>query len=412
MLKNYIKTALKVLLRRKFFTFISLFGISFTLIVLMVITAMVDYLVAPMAPDTKADRILGIYFSQMTGPEAQSTSPAGYKLLDKYARNLPHVESFSICTMMQQVNGFPNGDKVQAFLKRTDGNYWRIFDFQFLEGGPFLDEDNQNANFVAVINEATRQKFFGNTTAVGKTMELDGQRFRVVGVVTNVPITRLIPFSDVWVPLTTAKSDSYRNELMGGHTGVILAENAAAIPLIKAEFDTRIQAVEIPNPKQYTEFLSRAETLWEFVARTLTGDYSSRATMKLLMAAMSFMFLFMLLPAINLINITVSRILERSSEIGVRKAFGASSMTLIGQFVVENVILTLVGGMLGLVGSWLVLRGISESGLIPYAQYQINWRIFLYGLGLALVFGVVSGVYPAWKMSRLHPVEALKGGVR
>ena len=134
--------------------------------------------------------------------------------------------------------------------------------------------------------------------------------------------------------------------------------------------------------------------------------------MKLLVGALSFMFLFMLLPAINLINITVSRILERSSEIGVRKAFGASSMTLIGQFVVENVILTLVGGVLGLVGSWLVLRGISESGLIPYAQYQINWRVFLYGLGLALVFGVFSGVYPAWKMSRLHPVEALKGGVR
>jgi putative ABC transport system permease protein len=373
---------------------------------------MVDYLVAPMAPDTRADRVLGVYFSQMTGPESQSTSPAGYKLLDKYARNLPHVEAFSICTMMQQVNGFPNGDKVQAFLKRTDGNYWRIFDFQFLEGGPFQEEDNQKANFVAVINEATRQKFFGNAAALGKTMELDGQRFRVVGVVTNVPITRLVPFSDVWVPLTTAKSDSYRNELMGGHTGVILAENAAAIPLIKAEFDTRIQAVEIPNPKQYTEFLSRVETLWEFVARTLTGDFSSRATMKLLMAAMTFMFLFMLLPAINLINITVSRILERSSEIGVRKAFGASSMTLIGQFVVENVILTLVGGVLGLVGSWLVLRGISESGLIPYAQYQINWRIFLYGLGLALVFGVFSGVYPAWKMSRLHPVEALKGGVR
>lgn len=412
MLKNYIKTAFKVLLRRKFFTFISLFGISFTLIVLMVITAMADYMVAPMSPDTKADRVLGIYFAQMTGPESQSTSPAGYKLLDKYARTLPHVESFSICTMMQLVNGFPNGDKVQAFLKRTDGSYWRIFDFQFLEGGPFLEEDNQKANFVAVINEATRQKFFGNTTAVGKTMELDGQRFRVVGVVANVPITRLVPFSDVWVPLNTAKSDSYRNELMGGHTGVILAENAAAIPLIKAEFDTRIQSVEIPDPKQYTEFLSRAETLWEFVARTLTGDFSSRATMKFLVGALSFMFLFMLLPAINLINITVSRILERSGEIGVRKAFGASSLTLVGQFVVENVILTLVGGLLGLVGSWLVLRGISESGLIPYAQYQINWRVFLYGLGLALVFGVFSGVYPAWKMSRLHPVEALKGGVR
>jgi putative ABC transport system permease protein len=121
------------------------------------------------------------------------------------------------------------------------------------------------------------------------------------------------------------------------------------------------------------------------------------------------MGLFMLLPAINLININVSRIMERASEIGVRKAFGASSWTLVGQFIVENVLLTLIGGLFGFVLSRFVLRWISDSGWFPYAEFHMNYRVFLAGFALAVFFGLISGVYPAWKMSRLHPVQALKG---
>jgi putative ABC transport system permease protein len=101
--------------------------------------------------------------------------------------------------------------------------------------------------------------------------------------------------------------------------------------------------------------------------------------------------------------------MERASEIGVRKAFGASSWTLVGQFVVENVLLTLIGGVSGFVLAYLVLQMLTNSGLIQYAEFHLNYRIFFYGLGLAIFFGVFSGVYPAWKMSRLHPVAALRG---
>jgi putative ABC transport system permease protein len=93
----------------------------------------------------------------------------------------------------------------------------------------------------------------------------------------------------------------------------------------------------------------------------------------------------------------------------VRKAFGASSLTLVGQFVVENVLLTLVGGGIGFVLSYGVLHFISSTGLIPYAHFGVNYRIFLCGLGITLFFGLLSGVYPAWKMSRLHPAVALRG---
>ena len=85
---------------------------------------------------------------------------------------------------------------------------------------------------------------------------------------------------------------------------------------------------------------------------------------------------------------------------------------LVGQFLVENVVLTLVGAALGFVFAAWLLRAVNASGIIQYASLQLNYRIFAWGVGLAVAFGLLSGVYPAWRMSRLHPVEALKGAAR
>jgi putative ABC transport system permease protein len=120
--------------------------------------------------------------------------------------------------------------------------------------------------------------------------------------------------------------------------------------------------------------------------------------------------LFVTLPTVNLVNVNISRILERASEIGVRKAFGAPTRSLVAQFVVENVILTMVGGTIGLVLSALVLRAMNQSGFVAHSAFTINARVFVYAVLMAIGFGLVSGVYPAWRMARLHPVEALKGG--
>jgi putative ABC transport system permease protein len=120
------------------------------------------------------------------------------------------------------------------------------------------------------------------------------------------------------------------------------------------------------------------------------------------------MLLFMILPTLNLINVNLSRIMERSSEIGVRKAFGASSRILVGQFLVENLVITLLGGCIGLALSFAVLCAVNSSQIIPYVTFHFNGRVFLYGFIVTLVFGILSGVYPAWKMSRRHPVEALR----
>src|SRR4051812_2131774 len=137
MLSSYLKLALKVLRRRPMFTAISLFGISFTLLVLIVAAAVFDHAVAPLAPETRQDRTLGVYTIRMIGSGNVWQSEASYGFFDRYLRDLPGVERMSIFSGAASVSSYRNGNRIDSFLKRTDADYWRILDFHFVEGRPF-----------------------------------------------------------------------------------------------------------------------------------------------------------------------------------------------------------------------------------------------------------------------------------
>jgi putative ABC transport system permease protein len=414
MLNHYLVLAVKVLLRRKFFTFISLFGISFTLLVLTVVAALFDHSFGPGAEEPLQDRTLYAGRAVMYAKNNTWSSNAGFKLLDGYARGLPGVERLSLYENSHTVHSYLDGRKVSSGLKRTDDEFWRILQFEFLEGGPFGTADVAEARFVAVINRTTRQRIFDGRNAVGQSLEADGQRFRVVGVVEDVSEMRSVPSADIWVPYTTAKTDAYKREIMGDWNAIALARDKAAMAGIHEEFNSRLLRVELPD-KDYEAIVAPFETKFAGFARLMpTADRKDPESQVWKMVALLFVLalLFILIPTVNLVNINISRIMERASEIGVRKAFGAPSRTLVGQFLVENILLTLIGGTVGFVLSIFVLRGIAQSGLFSYARFTINLRVFAYGMALAVVFGLISGVYPAWRMSRLNPVQALKGGPR
>jgi putative ABC transport system permease protein len=414
MIGNYLKIALKVLLRRRFYTFISLFGIAFTLVVLTVAAAFLDHVFGAHPPETRADRTRGVYMIYTANATTTRTVTfPGYAFLDRYVRTLPGVERVSLLTFQEKVVTYKDGTRIEAYRKYTDGAFWQILDFRFLEGGPFTAKDDEERNRVAILNATTRQRFFGDQPAVGRTVEIDGERFRVVGVVEDVSYLRITPFADVWLPIGTIKNESYRTAFLGNFMAVILAPRAADLPRIAEEYRSALARVESPTPGRFTVVSGGIDTPFGMLSRMLfSNKLAENRSPQLLGWLLGIAFLFMLLPTVNLVNISVSRILERASEIGVRKAFGASSRTLVGQFLVENMVLTLVGGLVGFLLAALVVAAINGSGLFPYARFTFNHRVFLYGFLLTLSFGVLSGVYPAWKMSRLHPVDALKGALR
>lgn len=411
MLKNYFKIAIAVLKRRKFFTFISLFGISFTLTVLMVLTAFIDKVGNSNYPDKKRDRSLYILNMEMSGAKTghMSKGPHSFYFLDHYARSLKSYDKLAISSMFDFASAYVNNKKVPINIKYTNADYWDVLDYDFLEGKPFVKKQIDNAEKVAVISEDTKKAYFGDApSVVGKYIEADNIKYRVSGVVKNVPITQLTMYGDMYLPYTLSKSDYKTNKGYNGNfSGILLAKSTVDVPKMQKEYADMVSRIKITS-KDYDHIYSFADTYFTSIIRVVLGDGNNSGIGKIITGLGIFVFLFMLLPTINLVNINITRIMERSSEIGVRKAFGASSQTLVYQFIVENIILTLLGGFIGIILSVIVMQIINSSALIANLNLSLNYTVLACSLLACLVFGLLSGVYPAWRMSRLNVVNALK----
>ena len=409
---NYLKLAIKVLQRRKFFTFISLFGISLTLVVLMVATAVLDNLFAPRAPESRFDRTLFVFRVSQSGANARMTTEPGYRFVQEYVKPLTGAERIATFSNQQKLAIYKGASKIDVYVKRTDADYWQILNFRFLEGRPYTSQDDSSGALTAVITDRTRDRLFGAGagSVLGKTFELDGRNFRVIGVVPRVSQTRVAAYADIWIPIGTMRRSDYKHNLMGGFNAMVLAHSRSDFPRLRAEFAARLRT--FPLEKGFTRVITGLDTPFEGFARLLDNNNTDnrRATLVVETILVVAAVLFMALPALNLITLNLSRVLERASEIGVRKAFGAPRRALVWQFVVENIVLTLIGGIAGFILSIVVLNAITRWDLVPNAQFDVNARVFAYGMLLAVIFGVLSGVYPAWRMSRLDPVNALRGG--
>jgi len=407
MLKNYFKIAIAVLKRRKFFTFISLFGISFTLTILIVLTAFVDNVTSANYPEVNRDRSLYIISIQQkdTKHQGQMNGPASYYFLSHYVSTLKTPVSVAISSLFTPTNTYVNNKKLVINMKYTNDDFWNVLQYKFLEGKPYTQQQIENGEHVAVISEDTKNAYFGDAASVvGKYIEADNVQYRVTGVVQSVPVTMPVSYADLFVPYTVSKADWRTKTYMGNYTAVLLANSKSDLPKIQDEYANVISKLK-PDNKDFDVLMSSADS---YLKSFISINDRDNGVSIIITVIVLFALFVMLLPTLNLVNINISRILERSSEIGVRKAFGASSKTLVGQFIVENIILTFLGAAIGLLLSFIILQVINGSDLISNLHLTINFTVLFYSLIACLIFGLLSGVYPAWRMSRLHVVTALK----
>ncbi|WP_342084010.1 ABC transporter permease [Dyadobacter sp. OTU695] len=413
MLTNYIKIAWKVLLRHPFYTFITLFGITLTLTVLMVVTSFLDHLFGAHYPEAKRARSL--YIASVIQTDSANTTmssgPASFDFLTKYVKTLKSAERVAIMSNFSFSNAYSNGKRIKLNTKYTDIDFWSVTDFEFLEGKPYDETNIRNADHVAVITDALREQYFGQETksVVGKTIDIENINFRVIGVVKGSPPTRVYTYSDVYFPYTAPKSNYEGKGIRGRFVAIVLARKSADLPAIQAEFDghvARIPRSEYSDNNHFNVLVVKADTYFDHFLSMFTRSDKDRIALYGIVGLV--LLMIMGLPAVNLVNVNVSRILERASEIGVRKAFGAPSKALLWQFIIENIFITFIGGAFALLLTFAIIHFINSSGWIAYADLTINLPVFLTSILVCLVFGLLSGVLPAVRMSRLKIAEALK----
>lgn len=401
------------MLRHPFYTFITLFGITLTLTVLMVVTSFVDHLFGAHYPENKRGRSL--YIANIVQTDSANTTmssgPASFDFLTKYAKSIKSAERVAIMSNFSFSNAYTNGKRIKLNTKYTDVDFWSVTDFEFLEGKPYDETNIRNADHVAVITDALREQYFGNDaeTVVGKTIDIENINYRVIGVVKGSPPTRVYTYSDVYFPYTAPKSNYENKGIRGRFAAIVLTKSPADLPEVQAEFDSyvaRIPRSEYSDNNHFNVLIVKADTYFDHFLNTFARNDKDRITLYVIVGLVFLMI--MGLPAVNLVNVNVSRILERASEIGVRKAFGAPSKALLWQFIIENVFITFIGGAFALILTLVVIHFINSSGWIAYADLTINLPVFLVSVLVCLVFGLLSGVLPAFRMSKLKIAEALK----
>ncbi len=412
MLKNYIKIAIAVMKRRKFFTFISLFGISFTLTIIILLSAMIDHLISPAYPDTNRDRALYVIDIKMTSKEGYLYK-GGMSLYyyEQYLSRLKPRAKIALASEPRVTNTYINNKKIAVQVKYTNDEFWEVFNYDFIEGKPYTKDHISRGDKVIVISAATQKSYFGNEQqVVGKYIETDNVRYRVIGVVKTVPLTLRYNFGDAYLPYSEAKDNLLGKSYDGIFLATLLASNKADLPGLRQEYQHIVSRIPMKGTG-FDEITSNADSYLVLFTRQsvqTAGNSKDTGVLKTLSIGLLIFFLFLLLPTLNLVNINISRISERSSEIGVRKAFGASARTLVFQFIVENVILTFIGGLIGLVLAVILIQVFNSSNVIDSLHLTVNYKVLLYSFAACLFFGLLSGVYPAWRMSKLHVVTALK----
>lgn len=278
----------------------------------------------------------------------------------------------------------------------------RVLNIQPAEGQFFGDDDIREHATVAIIGSKVREKLFGLSTAVGQNIKVKDKNFRVIGVLPQKGQVSIINVDDVVViPYSTAQKD-----LMGiNHYNSIMVEAENEQDLARTANDIKLtlrESHDITDPtKDDFHVMTQADIADR--AKMITGILT---WLLISVAAIS-----LVVGGIGIMNIMFVSVTERTREIGLRKALGATDNNILTQFLLEAVLLTATGGIIGI----LLGAGISYIATLILSQIvSTNWTFTfplsaaLVGIGVSTMVGLIFGLYPAYKAAHKNPIEALR----
>jgi len=281
-------------------------------------------------------------------------------------------------------------------------SYFRMARYDLAEGSFISEIDQKDYEQVCVIGSRVKQKLFGTQSPLGQSLKIDKLWFTVVGVLADNNLTKdefegvkLQDFSnDIYIPLATAlkkfEFKRFESELdetvLSIKNTEALKSSAVLISQVLANTHGKADDYSIVVPRELLEQNQRTQRIFNIVMSCIAG-------------------ISLLVGGIGIMNIMLANILERTREIGVRRAIGARRRDIWQQFLIEALTISFLGGLIGVLFGFIVSRVVAL-----YAE----WNTVVTGTSIAMSFGVsaavglIFGLYPAVRASRLDPVEALR----
>ena len=432
MIQQYFKQAWQLIKENKLFSIIYVAGTALAITMVMIIAIYFYLKTGNIYPELERDRMLYIRSVEITPKDTTQTSMASSFLSLQtiksclYNLQTAEVVSASLFTYREnyKVSRVGSTNDKSVYVKYTDANFWKVYQFDFIEGKPFSQEEFDSAIPAAVISESLSLFLFPDGDATGERFIMNDKEYRVSGVVKDPSYLLSDSFAHMWMPYTLHEGhlDTYAGENILGFLSVTILMNSAG--------DRGVVSDEInANILKYSSGLTQNINLNGQPDNVLAASFRfgnrSLNLTEILLKIAFVLFIFMLIPAINLSGLNSSRMEKRLAEMGVRKAFGAPNSTLLNQVLIENLLLTLIGAFVGLLISYLLVIVFSDmfvvalqvvstdmdvvsggkSGIKP--AMLINFTVFAWALVAALIVNVLSAIIPAYRFTKKNITDSL-----
>lgn len=427
MFRQYIRQALWHLRENPVISWISILGTALSICMIMVIVITLRVRTADCEPEVNRSRSLYVPNMSYRAKGDMSGSSANSRMSVQTGREcfkaLTTAEAVTLVSSPSKVKALlPAGAKTTVDMVQTDEDFWQVFQFRFLDGKPFTAADLNSGLPRAVIAASVARRLFGRTDVSGQHIELNYVDFQVCGVVADVSMLATDSYAQVWIPYTAgdAEANSWGYNLMGPMRAVILAHSRTDFPAIRQECERLRQKYNDAQDGVEVFYRGQPDTQFTHLYRTWSQEPDIQGVV---LRYVVVMLILLIVPAINLSSMTLSRMRKRMAEIGVRKAFGATANELMQQVFWENLLLTCVAGLLGLLLSYAAtyllngfLFGNSTNAYLSgetslTADALLSPWIFMAAFIFCLLMNLLSAGIPAWRASRMNIVEAINGKV-
>ncbi|MCD7982434.1 MAG: ABC transporter permease [Clostridiales bacterium] len=284
----------------------------------------------------------------------------------------------------------------------TTPSYYDVEGLNLVLGRFLKTTDVDNNNYICVINETTATDMIGYLDCVGEEISLDGMKFTVVGVLEDDDSSLTSVFSSgsmvAYIPYTTLLrlSSSVSTDITEFY--------------VSAEDDSDTDAAETAVTALLMDRFEEDEDAFTVSSQSILEDTVSSITSVLTMLLGAIAAISLVVGGIGIMNIMMVTVTERTREIGIRKAIGATRGVILRQFLMEAVVLCMIGCAIGIFLSWIVLQLASVVASSLSMSFALNGTVVVIAIVFCFLIGIVFGLYPANKAAKMKPIDALHYG--
>lgn len=320
-----------------------------------------------------------------------STRSVDFEDLTKFVEDNPELVSNLTPYISGSAQAKMGSENFQTSLDATDPQYESIQNVELINGRFISDYDCENRSYVAIVGTYIQNELFGGMNPVGETIKLNGKQFKIIGVYEEVgDSTETSQDNKVTIPYTTAMR-FLKNKTISTYYLEAASEEVV---------DVAVDSIETFITKKLGTDSGFSVSSISAMLDTMNEITGMMTTMLAGIAAIS-----LIVGGIGVMNIMTVSVSERTREIGIRKAIGARTTDILLQFLIESILLSAIGGIIGIIVG--IGLGPVVKSLIGL-EYAVQMNMVILSFAFSAAIGVFFGIAPAKKAANLHPIEALR----